>query len=159
MPGREEDHVFFWYLFCGLLAGVLGGMGMGGGTVLIPLLTIFLDVSQRAAQGINILSFLPMAGVSLGLHFKNKLVDTRGVLWLILPACLCSAAGALLSGLFDNNILHRIFGGFLILLSVFQILAVFVFNGGQAQSQPEAISGGICNLPDKAKKIRSFQEK
>lgn len=155
--------MFFWYLLCGLLAGVLGGMGMGGGTVLIPLLTIFLDVGQRTAQGINILTFLPMAGAALFMHFKNKLVDTRGVLWLILPACLLSAAGALLSGLFDNGLLHRIFGGFLILLSAFQILSVFVFGDcgekedeGGRKKFPER---EICNLPAKKKKIRPFQGK
>ena len=32
---------FLWYAVAGVLGGVLGGMGMGGGTVLIPLLSIF----------------------------------------------------------------------------------------------------------------------
>ena len=37
----------------GLISGVFGGLGMGGGTLLIPLLTIFLDYPQKLAQGIN----------------------------------------------------------------------------------------------------------
>ena len=52
---------FYLYFLCGILGGVLGGMGMGGGTVLIPLLTIFCGVEQGAAQGVNLLSFLPMS--------------------------------------------------------------------------------------------------
>ena len=32
---------FIVYMFAGLAGGILGGMGMGGGTVLIPILTIF----------------------------------------------------------------------------------------------------------------------
>ena len=37
---------FIFYLLAGFLSGVLGGMGMGGGTVLIPALTIFFGVEQ-----------------------------------------------------------------------------------------------------------------
>ena len=38
--------IFLLILF-GFLAGIIGGMGMGGGTILIPLLTIFLSISQK----------------------------------------------------------------------------------------------------------------
>ena len=41
----------------GLVAGVFGGLGMGGGTLLIPLLTIFLGYDQKLCQGINLVSF------------------------------------------------------------------------------------------------------
>ena len=58
----------------GIAAGVLGGMGMGGGTILIPLLTIFFNVGQKEAQAINLVSFIPMAMVSLVIHIKNKRV-------------------------------------------------------------------------------------
>ena len=47
------------YLFlAGLVSGIVGGMGMGGGTLLIPILTIFLDFAQKSAQGINLLFFI-----------------------------------------------------------------------------------------------------
>ena len=36
-----------WYLLAGLLFGVLGGMGMGGGIILIPVLTWFLGAAQQ----------------------------------------------------------------------------------------------------------------
>ena len=62
-----------WLIVFGFISGILGGMGMGGGTLLIPLLN-FLDIEQQTIQAINLISFLPMACVALGLHFKNKLV-------------------------------------------------------------------------------------
>ena len=34
----------------GIIAGVVGGLGMGGGTILILLLTIFMSVEQNVAQ-------------------------------------------------------------------------------------------------------------
>ena len=62
------------FILIGLGSGVLGGMGMGGGTALIPLLTIFTSVHQKTAQAINLISFIPMAVVALFLHVKNGLV-------------------------------------------------------------------------------------
>ena len=59
----------------GVMAGVLGGMGMGGGAILIPLLTVFFKVDQISAQAINLVAFIPMAIVSLIIHVKNKRVE------------------------------------------------------------------------------------
>ena len=48
----------------GFIAGVAGGMGMGGGTLLVPLLS-FLDIPQHTVQSANLLSFLPMCAAAL----------------------------------------------------------------------------------------------
>ena len=53
---------YVWYVLAGIVSGVIAGMGMGGGTLLIPILTIFFALSQTLAQGINLFSFLPCAG-------------------------------------------------------------------------------------------------
>ena len=74
---------YIWYVVAGVLGGVLGGMGMGGGTILIPLLSIFYAVSQHTAQAVNLISFLPMAVVALIIHLKNKLVDFKKLTWII----------------------------------------------------------------------------
>ena len=86
---------FLVYLLAGLAGGVLGGMGMGGGCVLIPILTVLCGVPQHMAQSVNLLTFLPMAAVSLHVHAENGLLDTRGVLWMIVPATLLSVLGGL----------------------------------------------------------------
>ena len=78
----------------GVASGVLGGMGMGGGTVLIPVLTIFFGVKQKVAQAVNLVAFAPMAIVSLIVHIKNKRVEKEGLLWIIIPACLVSLGGS-----------------------------------------------------------------
>lgn len=108
---------------CGVAAGVLGGMGMGGGTILIPLLTIFFGAEQKTAQAINLVAFIPMAAVSLVLHVKNGLVEKRGILWIIVPAAVISALGSYLASLTDGAILKRCFGGFLLALSVVQFFS------------------------------------
>ena len=52
-------------IIIGLLSGVAASMGFGGGFVLIIYLTVFLNIDQITAQGVNLLFFLPVALVSI----------------------------------------------------------------------------------------------
>lgn len=113
---------YIWYGIAGLLSGILGGMGMGGGTALIPLLSIFYSVSQHAAQAVNLISFIPMASVALIIHLKNKLVDFKKALWIILPGIITCIIGCYLAKAMSGEVLRRCFGGFLLILSVFQFI-------------------------------------
>ena len=105
----------------GFIGGVIGGMGMGGGTLLIPLLTFFSGLSQKSAQAINLVSFIPMSVIALVIHVKNKRVDFNNVLFIIIPAVLTSVLGSLLIGNFTNETLKKCFGVFLILLAFFNV--------------------------------------
>ncbi|MBE5756444.1 MAG: sulfite exporter TauE/SafE family protein [Clostridiales bacterium] len=113
---------FLWFVVSGLIGGAFAGMGMGGGTFLIPLLNIFYDVEQHLCQAINLISFIPMAVISLILHFKNKLVDTKGVLYIIIPGTLTAIGGCFLAKIIKGELLKRIFGGFLIGLAILQLI-------------------------------------
>lgn len=115
---------FLTLFLCGAAGGLLGGMGMGGGTALIPLLTLF-GVDQAAAQGINLLSFLPMAALALSIHAKNGLVKRDGLLFFVLSALLFSVPGALLATCLPSAALERAFGAFLIVLSLFRFRGAF----------------------------------
>lgn len=112
--------IFLLILF-GFLAGVVGGMGMGGGTVLVPLLS-FLDLTQKTIQAINLISFLPMCCVALVFHAKNKLLVKQNVLWLIVPALLFSVAGALVADNASNEVLRYCFAAFLLAVGVWQLV-------------------------------------
>ena len=111
------------FVIIGLLGGLLGGMGMGGGTVLIPLLAIFTKVGQKASQAINLISFIPMAVVALYFHFKNRLVRKEGLLLIIIPACVFAVLGSVLLIFVNAELLKKIFGGFLIALAILQFFA------------------------------------
>ncbi len=88
---------YVWYGIAGVLGGILGGMGMGGGTVLIPLLSIFYDVGQHTAQAINLISFIPMAVVALIIHIKNGYVKFKSVLIIVLPGLFTCVLGVYLA--------------------------------------------------------------
>lgn len=121
---------FIVYLAAGLAGGVLGGMGMGGGTVLIPILTVFCGVPQHLAQSVNLFSFLPMALLSLHIHARGGLLDPRGVLWMIIPATALSVLGGLFVQGLAPEALRVCFGVFLCLLSLYQF-----YSGWKAVAQ------------------------
>lgn len=114
--------MIFWEIVVGLLGGIIGGMGMGGGTLTIPLLTIFLNYEQLKAQGINLIAFLPMSLVALFVHAKNHLVAFKQTWALALVGCVFSLGGALLANHLSNAILKKLFALFLIGLAIWQIV-------------------------------------
>ena len=125
MPQKRRRMEFLLYALAGVAGGVLGGMGMGGGTVLIPLLGIFLGEAQHAAQALNLIGFLPMAAVALVIHFKNGLVEYKKAVFIILPALAFAALGCFAAKLQDGETLRRVFGGFLMALSALQFVSVW----------------------------------
>ncbi len=126
---------FLIWLLAGLAGGILGGMGMGGGTVLIPLLTIFCGVPQHMAQSVNLVSFLPMSILSLRVHAKNGLLDAKGAVWMMIPATIVSAVGAMLVQGVAQSALRVGFGLFLCALSTYQFYSglLALRKGKQAQ--------------------------
>ena len=107
-----------WYILSGVAGGILGGMGMGGGTLLIPLLTIFLQIGQKEAQAYNLISFLPMATVALIVHKKQNLLRLESVGYIVIPAVISAIFASFLALNIDSDFLKKGFGIFLILLGV-----------------------------------------
>ncbi|MDE7360941.1 MAG: sulfite exporter TauE/SafE family protein [Oscillospiraceae bacterium] len=107
----------------GFLTGVLASMGLGGGFVLVVWLTLFADVEQRTAQGINVLFFLPIAFVSLIMHLKNGLVNKRVVKLLAVWGVFGAAAGTLISQIIANDLLRKLFALFLLAFGLRELFA------------------------------------
>ena len=110
---------FYLYLILGILGGIPAGMGMGGGTVTIPLLVLIGGVGQKIAQSANLFAFLPMSIGVLKKHADNGLLRTGGIGWIILPALLLSALGTTVASYMPAEFLGKAFGLFLIGLGFF----------------------------------------
>ena len=136
----------FLLILFGFLAGIIGGMGMGGGTVLVPLLS-FLDMSQKTIQAINLVSFLPMCCVALIFHAKNKLIQTKRIWWLIVPAIIFAVIGALVADKADNKVLRLCFAVFLIAVGVWQLIVAikFIVNKNKLVDQSHPADTGVLN--------------
>lgn len=108
------------------LGGIMGGMGMGGGTLLIPLLTMCAGVEQHLAQAINLISFLPMSIVALCIHGKNGYTDLGHAAPIAAVAVIGAVAGSFLTDYADGYTLRACYGAFLIALGAVQLIKVAV---------------------------------
>lgn len=120
--------MYFLQALFGFIGGIFGGMGMGGGTLLIPLLVIFLQMPQTLCQGINLLSFLVMSLISLVIHDRNGLVEFNGVWQIVLGGAIFSVLGSILASLISTNILKILFGVFLVILGIYQFIKLIKLN-------------------------------
>jgi uncharacterized membrane protein YfcA len=117
---------YFFLALAGIAGGVIAGMGMGGGTLLIPILTLLLDVPQHIAQWVNLIAFVPTAIGALIIHFKNKLVEKKMILPFLIPALLTSIPASFLAIGSSAETLKRIFGVFLIVMAIFSLIMVWI---------------------------------
>ena len=118
---------------CGAAAGVLSAWGIGGGTLLLLCMTLFLGVDQAEAQGINLLFFLPTAGLSLLYHRKNGFLDRAALRSAAPVGTACALVAALISSSVELAILRKPFGLFLIYAGVTLLLPAKPHKRGAAQ--------------------------
>ena len=100
-----------WLILAGAAGGIIAGMGMGGGTLTIPILTLALDVEQKTAQSVNLIAFVVMSAPVLAIHVKNRLVDFSSLMKTAPLAIIVSAVRAWFVPAFSAEILLRCFGG------------------------------------------------
>ena len=108
-------------VLAGFLAGTAGAMGLGGGSVLIIYLTVFAGAEQLAAQGINLIFFLPTAAVAVFIYSKKGIIKWRE----ILPVMIFGVVGTLISGwlvgFLKAELVKKLFGGVIAFYGFYEI--------------------------------------
>ena len=117
---------FLWFLLISIVSGIFAGMGMGGGTFLIPLLTLLMNVEQNVAQCMNLLVFVPMAIITIIIYSKQKMIDFKNWWIISLPAAAVSTIGVLLSINLPDKILKIVFGAFIAVIGIVQVVVLIV---------------------------------
>lgn len=107
-------------IFIGLVSGIVGGLGLGGGTILILFLSIFLNVEQHIAQATNVIFFVPTAVSAIIVSLKNKNIDLKVGTPICIWGVIGALVGAVISSRMDVTILKKCFGVFLILIAIYQ---------------------------------------
>lgn len=104
--------------------GVITGFGIGGGTILVLVLTLFMGYGQTEAQGVNLVYFLPSAVAALVSHIKNKRIDWK----VSVTAGASGVASALIAAFLATKTepakLSRYFGFFLLAIAVSEICSM-----------------------------------
>ena len=103
----------------GLFAGAIAAtLGLGGGIIFVPALVVLFGFDQHIAQGTSLAIIFPTAIVATIAHTRRGNVRWR----LAIPIGIAGIAGAVLGAQIalrlDADLLRRMFGIFLLLLSI-----------------------------------------
>lgn len=105
----------------GLISGIISGMGMGGGTVLILCLSIFLGVNQKIAQGVNLIFFIPTSIAAIAVNIKEKNINFKIAKIVIAFGIIGAVVGAIIARTINVNLLRKLFGIFLGFIAIHEI--------------------------------------
>ena len=111
-------------IIIGLVSGIISGTGMGGGTILIFLLTYMVGIEQHIAQATNLIFFIPTSIVAIIVNIKNKNINLKIATLIAIFGILGAIIGANLSVHTDVNILRKCFGIFLAIISIHEIYTI-----------------------------------
>lgn len=107
----------------GFLSGIISGMGIGGGTILIPSLVIFKNMKQQLAQGVNLIVFLPVSIIALITHHKKGNVDFSLAKYIVLGGVVGAVIGSILALKIEPLKLRKYFGFFLLSIGIYELLS------------------------------------
>ncbi len=93
-------------------AGLLGSLlGIGGGLILIPVLTLWLKVDIRYAVGASIVSVIATSSGAAAAYVRERMANMRVAMFLELATTAGALTGAFLSGLVGGRGVYLVFGG------------------------------------------------
>ncbi len=108
----------------GIISGIVSGTGMGGGTILIFLLSFVLGIEQHTAQATNLIFFIPTSIVAIIVNFKNKNIDIKQAIIISIFGVLGAIIGANIAIYMDVKMLKKGFGIFLIFVTINEIYSI-----------------------------------
>lgn len=113
-------------ILIGTFSGIFSGIGMGGGTILIFLLTKFAGLEQHIAQAANLIYFIPTAISAIIVNYRDKNIDTK----LALNISICGIIGAIIGAVLSTNLevqyLRKFYGIFLAIITIHEIYTLFL---------------------------------
>ncbi|WP_366914245.1 sulfite exporter TauE/SafE family protein [Thermogemmatispora sp.] len=107
----------FALIFCGsVAAGLLGALiGLGGGVLIVPLLTLVFGLPISFAIGASIISVIATSSGAAAAYVRDRMTNMRVGMFLELATTTGAISGAFLAGLLAPGVLGVIFGVILLL--------------------------------------------
>lgn len=110
----------------GIIAGIISSLGMGGGAILILLLSLFLNTEQHIAQATNLIFFIPTSITAILMNIKSKKINWKISKPIIIYGIIGAVIGSKISNYLPGKKLKKIFGIFLLVIAIFQIYEIYV---------------------------------
>lgn len=111
-------------IIIGIISGIISGTGMGGGTILIFLLSFICGIDQHIAQAANLIFFIPTSIVAIIVNIKNKNINFKLAILISILGILGAIIGANLSINTNVNVLKKYFGIFLLIVALHEIYTI-----------------------------------
>lgn len=112
-------------ILTGFISGIVSGTGMGGGTILILCLSIFLGIDQKISQATNLIFFIPTSIAAIYINIKQKKINLKISKTIIFWGIIGAMAGATIAKNMDTKILKKCFGYFLAFIAIHEIYVIF----------------------------------
>ena len=112
-----------WSFTAAFFTGIFASLGVGGGMILIIYLTVFAGFDQLAAQGINLVYFIPIAALSVILHSRNHLIEWKKIIPSIITGIIFAAAGTIAAKYIGSDGLKKIFAVFILLIGIKELFS------------------------------------
>ncbi len=109
----------------GLIAGTISGMGMGGGTILILLLSIFMNLNQHVAQATNLIFFIPTSIAAIIINLKQKNIDLKVAKVISLFGIIGAVIGAIIADKMETESLRKFFAIFILIIAIREIYSLY----------------------------------
>ena len=109
----------------GFISGIVSGTGMGGGTILILCLSIFLGIDQKIAQATNLIFFVPTSIAAIYVNIKQKKIDFKVAKVIIIFGIIGAIIGGIVAQKINTRVLTKLFGIFLIFIAIHEIYIIF----------------------------------
>ena len=109
----------------GIVSGILTGMGMGGGALLILLLSSFLGVDQHVAQATNLIFFIPTSIAAIIINLKQKNIKYNTAYTVILFGIIGAVLGSLISNKLPSKDLKKYFAIFILIIAIHEIYDLY----------------------------------
>ena len=111
-------------LLVGIIPGIISGTGMGGGTILILALSLFMGVDQHVAQATNLVFFVPTSITAIIVSIKEKLIDWNIGIYIAVSGIVGAIIGAKISVKMNVILLKKLFGIFLAFIAIYEIYSL-----------------------------------
>ena len=111
-------------ILIGIVSGIISGTGMGGGTILILILSVFMGIDQHVAQATNLIFFVPTSITAIITTIKEKLINWKIGIPVAISGIIGAIFGAKISVNMDVNRLKKYFGIFLMLITIYEIYSL-----------------------------------
>ncbi len=108
----------------GAAAGVFGSLlGLGGGILIVPLLTIGFGLDLRAAVGVSLVCVMMTSSAAAGVYLERHVANLRLGMTLELFTAIGALVGGSIAFLLDERLLSVLFAGLLLYVAVSMVRA------------------------------------